>query len=58
MSAVHTDISILEVLESKLSRDVALSLLKIVNFVVAVDVDYLESFCLVGGIPVMIVSNL
>ncbi|BEI80759.1 hypothetical protein CcaverHIS002_0112880 [Cutaneotrichosporon cavernicola] len=52
-------LALLDVLETHLNRrdhvrELPMSLLKIVNFIVAVDVDNLESFCLVGGIPVMI----
>ena len=46
----------LEVLEGRLSRDVAVRILKIVNIVVALEVETLESFCLIGGIPVIIAS--
>ncbi|KAL1412966.1 Protein kinase of the Mitotic Exit Network [Vanrija albida] len=52
--SIHGLLAVIEVLEGRLSRDVALRLLKIVNFIVAFDVDHLESFCLVGGIPVII----
>ncbi|KAL7423239.1 Protein kinase of the Mitotic Exit Network [Cryptotrichosporon argae] len=52
--ASHGMLAILDVLESRLSRDVAVRLLKIVNYVVSLDVENLESFCLVGGIPVII----
>ncbi|ORY31435.1 hypothetical protein BCR39DRAFT_571401 [Naematelia encephala] len=46
--------AVLEVLESRLSRDVAVRLLRIVNTIVATDLDMLESFCLIGGIPVIL----
>nr|WVH01951.1 cytokinesis protein [Naematelia aurantialba] len=46
--------AILEVLESRLSREVAVRLLRIVNSIVATDLDMLESFCLIGGIPVIL----
>ncbi|GFZ45328.1 non-specific serine/threonine protein kinase [Saitozyma sp. JCM 24511] len=52
--ASHGMLAVLEVLESRLSRDVAVRLLKIVNLIVGTDVDMLESFCLIGGIPVII----
>ncbi|WRT67650.1 uncharacterized protein IL334_004622 [Kwoniella shivajii] len=52
--AQHGMLAILEVLESRLSRDVAVRLLKIVNLIVTSDVEMLESFCLIGGIPVII----
>ncbi|WWD18350.1 hypothetical protein CI109_102800 [Kwoniella shandongensis] len=52
--AQHGMIAILEVLESRLSRDVAVRLLKLVNMIVISDVEMLESFCLIGGIPVII----
>ncbi|WWC70634.1 uncharacterized protein I206_104585 [Kwoniella pini CBS 10737] len=52
--AQHGMLAILEVLESRLSRDVAVRILKIVNLVVTCDLEMLESFCLIGGIPVII----
>ncbi|WWC62426.1 uncharacterized protein I303_105022 [Kwoniella dejecticola CBS 10117] len=52
--AQHGMLAILEVLESRLSRDVAVRLLKIVNLIVTSDLEMLESFCLIGGIPVII----
>ncbi|OCF43911.1 STE/STE11/CDC15 protein kinase [Kwoniella heveanensis CBS 569] len=50
----HGLLAVLEVLESRLSREVAVRLLKIVNLTVTSDVEMLESFCLIGGIPVII----
>ncbi|WVF69329.1 hypothetical protein IAT40_004105 [Kwoniella sp. CBS 6097] len=50
----HGLLAVLEVLESRLSREVAVRLLKLVNLIVAADVEMLESFCLIGGIPVII----
>nr|ODO01011.1 STE/STE11/CDC15 protein kinase [Cryptococcus depauperatus CBS 7855] len=50
----HGMMAVLEVLESRLSRDVAVRLLKLVNLIVTSDVEMLESFCLIGGIPVII----
>nr|XP_019045791.1 STE/STE11/CDC15 protein kinase [Kwoniella bestiolae CBS 10118]OCF24721.1 STE/STE11/CDC15 protein kinase [Kwoniella bestiolae CBS 10118] len=52
--AQHGMLAILEVLESRLSRDVAVRLLKLVNLIVTSDLEMLESFCLIGGIPVII----
>ncbi|KZT28795.1 hypothetical protein NEOLEDRAFT_1129017 [Neolentinus lepideus HHB14362 ss-1] len=49
----HGMLAILEVLESRYSRDVVLKLLQIVNLLVADDMGFLESFCLIGGIPVV-----
>ncbi|KZS90479.1 hypothetical protein SISNIDRAFT_475331 [Sistotremastrum niveocremeum HHB9708] len=49
----HGMLAILEILESKPSREVALKLLQIVNLLVTADIGFLESFCLIGGIPVM-----
>ncbi|KIY69316.1 Pkinase-domain-containing protein [Cylindrobasidium torrendii FP15055 ss-10] len=49
----HGMLAILEVLEGKASRDVYLKLLQIINLLVNSDVGFLESFCLIGGIPVM-----
>ncbi|KAJ1303227.1 hypothetical protein OPQ81_011425 [Rhizoctonia solani] len=51
--SAHGMLAILEVLESKPSRDVIIRLLKIVNLLVTSDFGFLESFCLVGGIPVV-----
>ncbi|WWC88803.1 uncharacterized protein L201_003716 [Kwoniella dendrophila CBS 6074] len=50
----HGMLAVLEVLESRLSRDVAVRLLRLVNHIVTSDVEMLESFCLIGGIPVII----
>lgn len=52
--AQHGLIAVLEVLESRLSRDVVVRLLKLVNLIVTSNVELLESFCLIGGIPVII----
>ncbi|WWD04732.1 hypothetical protein V865_002803 [Kwoniella europaea PYCC6329] len=52
--AQHGMLAILEVLESRLTRDVAVRLLKLVNLIVTSDLEMLESFCLIGGIPVII----
>lgn len=49
----HGMLAILEVLEGKCSRDVNIKLLQIVNLLVTADLGFLESFCLIGGIPVM-----
>ncbi|KDQ62037.1 hypothetical protein JAAARDRAFT_189411 [Jaapia argillacea MUCL 33604] len=49
----HGMLAILEVLEGKCARDVIMKLLQIVNLLVASDMGFLESFCLIGGIPVM-----
>ncbi|KAJ8081011.1 Protein kinase of the Mitotic Exit Network [Marasmius tenuissimus] len=49
----HGMLAILEVLEGKCSRDVIMKLLQIINALVTADVGFLESFCLIGGIPVM-----
>ncbi|KDQ11479.1 hypothetical protein BOTBODRAFT_177313 [Botryobasidium botryosum FD-172 SS1] len=51
--SAHGMLVILEVLESKPGRDVVLKLLRIVNLLVTADVGALESFCLIGGIPVL-----
>ncbi|KAG6891524.1 hypothetical protein C0992_005059 [Termitomyces sp. T32_za158] len=48
----HGMLAILEVLEAKCSRDVIMKLLQIINQLVE-DLGFLESFCLIGGIPVM-----
>ncbi|ORX40201.1 hypothetical protein BD324DRAFT_644621 [Kockovaella imperatae] len=50
----HGMMAVLELLESRLSREVVVRVLKIVNFVVINDVDALEAFCLIGGIPVIL----
>ncbi|THH30590.1 hypothetical protein EUX98_g3597 [Antrodiella citrinella] len=49
----HGMLAILEVLEGRASRDVTLKLLQIVNELVTTDMGFLESFCLIGGIPVI-----
>ncbi|KAG8214693.1 hypothetical protein J3R82DRAFT_9774 [Butyriboletus roseoflavus] len=49
----HGMLGILEVLEGKCSRDVLMKLLHIINLLVTSDLGVLESFCLIGGIPVM-----
>ncbi|KAH8077271.1 kinase-like protein [Cristinia sonorae] len=49
----HGMLAILEVLEGRASRDVTLKLLQIVNELVHTDKGFLESFCLIGGIPVI-----
>ncbi|KAL4249212.1 non-specific serine/threonine protein kinase [Abortiporus biennis] len=51
--SAHGMLAILEVLEGRSSRDVTLRLLQIVNTLVTSDMHFLESFCLIGGIPVM-----
>ncbi|KAI5117925.1 hypothetical protein M0805_002004 [Coniferiporia weirii] len=52
--SAHGMLAILEVLEAKSSsRDVTTKLLQIINLLVTTDVGFLESFCLIGGIPVM-----
>ncbi|PIL35163.1 hypothetical protein GSI_02952 [Ganoderma sinense ZZ0214-1] len=51
--SAHGMLAILEVLESRTARDVALKLLQIVNALVTTDMGFLESFCLIGGIPVI-----
>ncbi|KIJ54808.1 hypothetical protein M422DRAFT_240892 [Sphaerobolus stellatus SS14] len=53
MVSSHGMLAILEVLEAKPSRDVILRLLQIVNLLVTSDLGILESFCLIGGIPVL-----
>ncbi|KAK8858460.1 hypothetical protein IAR55_002687 [Kwoniella newhampshirensis] len=52
--AQHGMLAVLEILESRISRDVGVRLLKLVNLIVMSDVELLESFCLIGGIPVII----
>ncbi|KAL1733487.1 hypothetical protein EV714DRAFT_204640 [Schizophyllum commune] len=49
----HGMLAILEVLEGRCSRDVIMRLLQIINNLVQSDIGFLESFCLIGGIPVM-----
>ncbi|KAI0682393.1 kinase-like protein [Cytidiella melzeri] len=51
--SAHGMLAIMEVLESRSSRDVILKLLQIVNNLVTADTGFLESFCLIGGIPVI-----
>ncbi|KAI0927507.1 hypothetical protein AcV5_008028 [Taiwanofungus camphoratus] len=51
--SAHGMLAILEVLEGRSSRDVTLKLLQIVNALVTTDMGFLESFCLIGGIPVI-----
>ncbi|KDN41719.1 hypothetical protein RSAG8_07250, partial [Rhizoctonia solani AG-8 WAC10335] len=51
--SAHGMLTILEVLESKPSRDVIILLLRIINLLVTSDLGFLESFCLIGGIPVV-----
>lgn len=49
----HGMLAILEVLEGKCSREVIMKLLQIINLLVTADLGFLEGFCLIGGIPVM-----
>ncbi|TFK73191.1 Pkinase-domain-containing protein, partial [Pluteus cervinus] len=49
----HGMLAILEVLEGKYSREYTMKLLQIINILVNADLGFLESFCLIGGIPVM-----
>ncbi|KAI6114307.1 hypothetical protein F5141DRAFT_1105796 [Pisolithus sp. B1] len=49
----HGMLAILEVLEGRCSRDVLMKLLHIINLLVTSDLGFLESFCLIGGIPMM-----
>ncbi|OBZ71172.1 Cytokinesis protein sepH [Grifola frondosa] len=51
--SAHGMLAILEVLEGRTSRDVTSKLLQIVNALVTGDMGFLESFCLIGGIPVI-----
>ncbi|TIC31126.1 Pkinase-domain-containing protein [Wallemia mellicola] len=46
-------LSTLEVLESKPAKDVIYKLLRIINLIVSFDPSLVESFCLVGGIAVV-----
>ncbi len=46
--SAHGMLAILEVLESRTSRDVTLKLLQIINALVTTDMGFLESFCLIG----------
>ncbi|KAH7097083.1 hypothetical protein BKA62DRAFT_818558 [Auriculariales sp. MPI-PUGE-AT-0066] len=49
----HGMLAVLEVLEAKPNRDVILKLLQITNVLVTDDLGILESFCSIGGIPVV-----
>ncbi|KAL0960993.1 hypothetical protein HGRIS_005988 [Hohenbuehelia grisea] len=49
----HGMLAILEVLEGKCSRELIMKVLQIINMLVTADLAFLESFCLIGGIPVM-----
>ncbi|KAF4617839.1 hypothetical protein D9613_005703 [Agrocybe pediades] len=49
----HGMLAILEVLEARCSRDVIIKLLQMINLLVTEELGFLESFCLIGGIPVM-----
>ncbi|KAF8333555.1 uncharacterized protein EI90DRAFT_3145216 [Cantharellus anzutake] len=49
----HGLLAVVEILESRPSRDVLISLLKLTNMLVTNDLGILESFCLIGGIPVV-----
>ncbi|KAL5482758.1 CDC15_2 [Sanghuangporus weigelae] len=52
--SAHGMLAIVEVLEAKSSsRDVTVKLLRIINLLVTTHIGFLESFCLIGGIPVM-----
>ncbi|KAF4577422.1 hypothetical protein EYR36_005410 [Pleurotus pulmonarius] len=51
--ASHGMLAILEVLEGRCSRELIMKLLHVINMLVNEDVGFLESFCLIGGIPVM-----
>ncbi|KAF8268543.1 hypothetical protein EI94DRAFT_1727509 [Lactarius quietus] len=51
--SAHGMLAILEVLEGRGSREVIMRLLQIINLLVTDDAGFLESFCLIGGIPVM-----
>ncbi|KAH9932708.1 kinase-like protein [Epithele typhae] len=51
--SAHGMLAIVEVLESRTSRDVSIKLLQIINALVTTDMGFLESFCLIGGIPVI-----
>ncbi|KZO92675.1 Pkinase-domain-containing protein [Calocera viscosa TUFC12733] len=51
--SAHGMLAMLEVLESNPSRDVVRRLLHLVNTLVTSDMGILESFCLIGGIPVV-----
>ncbi|CAL1713540.1 unnamed protein product [Somion occarium] len=51
--SAHGMLAILEVLEGRSSREVNYKLLQIINVLVTEDMAFLESFCLIGGIPVI-----
>ncbi|KAF8489636.1 kinase-like protein [Russula emetica] len=51
--SAHGMLAILEVLEGRGSREVIMRLLQIINLLVTADASFLEGFCLIGGIPVM-----
>ncbi|KZT60691.1 Pkinase-domain-containing protein [Calocera cornea HHB12733] len=51
--SAHGMLAMLEVLESNPSRDVVRRVLHLVNTLVTSDMGILESFCLIGGIPVV-----
>ncbi|EJU03326.1 Pkinase-domain-containing protein [Dacryopinax primogenitus] len=51
--SAHGMLAMLEVLESNPSRDVVRRLLHLINTLVTCDMGILESFCLIGGIPVV-----
>ncbi|KAI0247582.1 hypothetical protein BJV78DRAFT_906498 [Lactifluus subvellereus] len=51
--SAHGMLAILEVLEGHGSREVIMRLLQIINLLVTGDAGFLEGFCLIGGIPVM-----
>ncbi|KAI0049407.1 hypothetical protein FA95DRAFT_872344 [Auriscalpium vulgare] len=58
--SAHGMLAILEVLEEcqeqrEAHREVVMRLLHIINLLVTADAGFLESFCLIGGIPVMMV---
>ncbi|KAG8969493.1 hypothetical protein FRC03_002354, partial [Tulasnella sp. 419] len=49
----HGMLAIVDVLEANPTREVIMKLLKIINLLVTSDLGFLESFCLIGGIPVV-----
>ncbi|KAG8897651.1 hypothetical protein FRB99_008009, partial [Tulasnella sp. 403] len=49
----HGLLAIVDVLEANPSREVIIKLLRIVNLLVNAELGFLESFCLIGGIPVV-----
>ncbi|KAH9952501.1 hypothetical protein BC827DRAFT_1159698 [Russula dissimulans] len=51
--SAHGMLAILEVLEGRGSREAIMRLLQIINLLVTADASFLEGFCLIGGIPVM-----